>query len=109
MSYKRYRFPLSFRLIKEILLERGIIVSYERIRRSICPALRRKPAKRGDIWRLDEVWIVIGGKPLWLWRAVDQEGYVLDEILQTRRNTKAAKRLLTLLLRQQGIRPKRMV
>ena len=63
-------------------------------------ALRRKPANRGDIWHLDEVRIVIDGQPHWLWRAVDQHGYVLDEILQTRRNTKAAKRLLTQLLRR---------
>ena len=72
-------------------------------------ALRRKPANRGDIWHLDEVRIVIDGQPHWLWRAVDQHGYVLDEILQTRRNTKAAKRLLTRPLRRQGARPKRMV
>ncbi|GAB6855851.1 hypothetical protein JCM15831A_29150 [Asaia astilbis] len=53
--------------------------------------------------------IVINGKPHWLWRAVDQDGYVLDEILQSRRNTKAARRLLIRLLRQQGVRPKRLV
>jgi len=53
--------------------------------------------------------IVINGKPHWLWRAVDQDGYVLDEILQSRRNTQVARRLLNRLLRQQGGRPKRLV
>ncbi|OUJ09770.1 DDE-type integrase/transposase/recombinase, partial [Acetobacter sp. DsW_063] len=71
--------------------------------------LRRKRAAPGDVWRLDEVRIVICGQGHWLWRAVDHDGYVLDEILQTRRNTKAARRLLTRLLRKQGARPKRMV
>jgi len=111
-----FRFPLSFRLVEEMLLERGIVVSYETIRRwslkfgtAFARSLRRKPARRGDVWHLDEVRIVINGKPHWLWRAVDQDGYVLDEILQSRRNTKAARRLLTRLLRQQGVRPKRLV
>jgi len=111
-----FRFPLSFRLVEEMLLERGIIVSYETIRRwslkfgtAFLRSLRRKSARRGDVWHLDEVRIVINGKPHWLWRAVDQDGYVLDEILQSRRNTKAARRLLTRLLRQQGVRPKRLV
>src|SRR5580658_5891329 len=71
--------------------------------------LKRKRASRRDIWRLDEVVVTIGGKQHWLWRAVDQDGYVLDEIVQTGRDTKAAKRLLTRLLRKQGCRPKRIV
>lgn len=53
--------------------------------------INRKLASPGDIRHLDEVRIVIHGQPHWLWRAVDHEGYILDEILQTRRNTKAAK------------------
>lgn len=104
-----FRFPLSFRLIEEMLLERGIVVSYETIRRwsvkfevAFARSLRRKAASVGDIWHLDEVRIVIGGRPHWLWRAVDQDGYILDEILQTRRNTKAARRLLTRLLNKTG-------
>lgn len=111
-----HRFPLSLRLVEEMLLERGIVVSYETIRRwgrKFGPAyvrrLRRKPARPGDIWHLDEARIVIAGRPHWLWRAVDQDGYVLDEILQGRCNTKAAKRLLIRLLRKQGAAPRRMV
>ncbi|RUM95071.1 IS6 family transposase, partial [Pseudaminobacter arsenicus] len=97
-------------------LERGIVVSYETIRRwgkkfgpNYTRRLRRKQPSRHDVWHLDEVVITIAGKKHWLWRAVDQDGYVLDEIVQNRRNTKAAKRLLTRLLKKQGITPKRMV
>jgi putative transposase len=53
--------------------------------------------------------ITIAGRKHWLWRAVDQDGYVLDEIVQSRRNTKAAKRLLTRLLKKQGVAPKRII
>ena len=95
-----YRFPLSLRLVEEMLLERGIVVSYETIRRwgkkfgpDYARRLRRKQPSRDDIWHLDEVVITIAGRIHWLWRAVDQDGYVLDEIVQNRRNTKAAKRL----------------
>ena len=61
------------------------------------------------IWHLDEVVVTISGQKHWLWRAVDQDGYVLDEVIQTRRNTKAAKRLLKRLLRKQGGPPRRMI
>ncbi len=111
-----FRFPLSLRLVEEMLLERGIVVSYETIRRwakkfgpDYARRLRRKQPSRDDIWHLDEVVITIAGGKLWLWRAVDQDGYVLDEIVQNRRNTKAAKRLLTRLLKKQGVAPKRMI
>ncbi len=111
-----YRYPLSLRLVEEMLLERGITVSYETIRRwghkfgpDYACRLRRKQAGLNDIWHLDEVVININGKKHWLWRAVDQDGYVLDEIVQTRRNTKAAKRLLKRLLKKQGLAPKRMI
>lgn len=111
-----YRFPLSLRLVEELLLERGIVVSYETIRRwgakfgpEYARRLRRKPPSADDIWHLDEVVISINGKNHWLWRAVDQDGYVLDEIVQTRRNTKAAKRLLQRLLKKQGLPPKRII
>jgi putative transposase len=111
-----FRFPLSLRLVEEMLLERGIAVSYETVRRwalkfgpDYARRLKRKTASRRDIWHLDEVVITIAGQKHWLWRAVDQDGYVLDEIVQTRRNTKAAKRLLTRLLKKQGCPPRRMI
>jgi putative transposase len=111
-----FRFPLSLRLVEEMLLERGIVVSYETVRRwalKFGPAyarrLRRKRPNRRDIWHLDEVAVTICGKKHWLWRAVDQDGCVLDEIVQSRRGTKAAKRLLRRLLRKQGRPPRRMI
>ena len=111
-----FRFPLSLRLVEEMLLERGIIVSYETIRRwgrkfgsAYVKRLRRKKPSRKDIWHLDEVVISIAGRKHWLWRAVDQDGCVLDEIVQARRDTKAAKRLLVRLLKKQGLTPKRTV
>ena len=106
-----FRFPLSLRHVEEMQLERGMVVSYETIRRwgkkfgpSYARRLRRKQPSRDDIWHLDEVAIAIAGRKHWLWRAVDQDGYVLDEIVQSRRNTKAAKRLLTRLLKKAGRR-----
>ncbi len=97
-------------------MERGIVVSYETIRRwgrKFGPAyarqLRRKKPSHRDIWHLDEVVISIGGRQHWLWRAVDQDGYVLDEIVQARRDTKAARRLLIRLLKKQGLPPKRII
>ncbi|WP_114187839.1 IS6 family transposase [Microvirga aerophila] len=131
ISYKRHRFPpeiiayavwlyfrspLSLRLVEEMLLERGIVISYETVRRwalkfgrAYARRLRRKTPSRYDIWHLDEVVVTISGKKHWLWRAVDQDGYVLDEIVQDRRDTKAAKRLLKRLLRKQGGPPRRMI
>jgi putative transposase len=111
-----FRFPLSLRLVEEMLFERGILVSYETVRRwalkfgqEFARRLKRKRPSRGDIWHLDEVVVSIAGKTHWLWRAVDQEGYVLDEILQTRRDSEAAARLLRRLLKKQGVAPKRIV
>jgi putative transposase len=111
-----FRFPLSLRLVEEMLLERGIVVSYETIRRwgkkfgpKYARRLHRKPPSPNDVWHLDEVVISISGKKHWLWRAVDQDGYVLDEIVQSRRNTKAAERLLTRLMKRQGASPKRII
>jgi putative transposase len=111
-----FRFPLSLRLVEEMLLERGIVVSYETVRcwaikfgPDYARRLKRKSPSHRDVWYLDEVVITINGEKRWLWRAVDQEGYVLDEIVQGRRDTKAAKRLLTRLLRKQGCRPKRII
>ncbi|MCV0429822.1 MAG: IS6 family transposase [Roseibium sp.] len=109
-------FNLSLREVEQMLLERGIVVSYETIRRwyrkhgpDYVRRLHRKVPTMTDVWHLDEVLVSINGQKCWLWRAVDQDGYVLDEIVQTRRNTKAAKRLLTRLLKKQGLAPKRMI
>ncbi|MEP9374764.1 IS6 family transposase [Mesorhizobium sp. KR1-2] len=111
-----FRFNVSLREVEEMMLERGVAVSYETIRRwcrthgaDYARRLRRKPPSPSDTWHLDERVVRINGRKCWLWRAVDQDGYVLDEIAQTRRNTKAAKRLLTRLLKKQGMAPKRMV
>ena len=99
-----------------MLLERGIVVSYETIRRwaikfgaAYARRLQRKAPTCHDIWHLDEVVITINGEKRYLWRAVDQDGYVLDEIVQIRRDTKAARRLLARLLRKQGRPPKRII
>src|SRR5919107_1330838 len=96
-----FRFPLSLRLVEEMLLERDIVVSYETVRRwalKFGPAyarrLRRKTPSRRDIWHLDEVVVTISGQKHWLWRAVYPGGYVVGEIVPTPRDTKAAKRLL---------------
>jgi putative transposase len=111
-----FRFPLSLRLVEEMLLERGILVSYKTVRRwarkfglDYARRLKRKRPSRRDIWHLDEVVITIAGQKHWLWRAVDQDGYVLDEIVQSRRDTKAAKRLLKRLLKKQGCPPRRLI
>lgn len=101
------RFPPSLRLVEEMLLERGIVVSYETIRcwakkcgPDYAGRLRPKPPSPNDVWHLDEAVVTIGGRRHWLWRAVDRDGYVLDELVQTRRNTKAAKRLLIRLMKK---------
>ena len=111
-----FRFPLSLRLAEELLLERGIVVSYETIRRwglkfgpAYAKQLRRRRSSLQDVWHLDEVVISIAGRKHWRWRAVDQDGYVLDEIVQSRRDTKAAKRLLIRLLKKTGMPPRRIV
>jgi putative transposase len=107
-----FRFPLSLRLVEEMLFERGIIVSYETVRRwarkfgpVYARRLRRKRPSRHDIWHPDEVVVMIAGKKHGLWRAVDQDGYGLDEIVQSRRDPKAAKRLLRRLVKKQGYPP----
>jgi putative transposase len=111
-----FRFPLSPRLIEELLLERGIIVSHETIRRwaakfgpAIARGVRRRAPRPGDVWHLDEVRLVIGGEVHWLWRAVDQHGVVLAEVLQRRQDKRSAKRLLVSLLKRQGWAPRRIV
>jgi putative transposase len=107
---------LTLRLVEEMLLERGIVLSYETIRRWVMKfgldyarRLKRKKPGRREVWHLDEVVVSINGEKRYLWRAVDQDGYILDEIVQDRRHAKAAQRLLKRLLHKQGCRPRRMV
>ena len=101
-----HRFPLSFREVEELMLVRGVAVSYETIRRwcaKFGPAyanqLRRRQPRPGDKWHLDEMFVKINGITGYLWRAVDQHGNVLDVLVQSRRNAKAAKRFFRKLLK----------
>ena len=101
-----HRFNLSLRDIEELLLERGVTVSYESVR-NWCDrfgaqfARRAKAArgKSGSIWHLDEMFVNLHGEPYVLWRAVDEHGIELDVLLQKRRNTAAAKRFFRRMLR----------
>ncbi|MEM1380003.1 MAG: IS6 family transposase [Pseudomonadota bacterium] len=112
-----HRFPLSLHRVEEMLLARGLQVSYNNIRRwsakfgpQLGRTIRRRTPRRGDVWHLDEVQAKIGGKPHWLCRAVDSEGYVLDEVVSVNRDTKQARRLLVQCFKVQGWRkPKRIV
>src|SRR3954463_5321441 len=127
LSYSGYRFPrdviqravwmylrftLSFRDVEELLAERGITVSYESIRRWVLtfgPQIARRlqarrPRPHGR-WHLDEMAVRIGGKRVYLWRAVDAEGEVLDVLVQAKRNAKAARKLMRKLLKRQGMVP----
>jgi putative transposase len=101
-----HRFPLSFREVEELMLTRGVVVSYETIRQWCAKfgqvyanRLRRRQARPGDKWHLDEVFIRINGTIHYLWRAVDQHGNVLDILVQPRRNALAAKKFFRKLLK----------
>jgi transposase-like protein len=101
-----FRFPLSFREVEELMLVRGVAVSYETIRRwcakfgqAYANQLRRRRPRPGDKWHLDEVFVGINGRLRYLWRAVDQHGNVLDVLVQSRRNAVAAKRFFRKLLK----------
>jgi putative transposase len=111
-----FRFPLSLRMVDELLAARGIIVSYETVRQwalkfgqLFANQIRRRLPAAGDKWHLDEVVITIAGVKHWLWRAVDQNGVVLDILVQSRRDTQAAKRLLRTLLKKQTCPPRVMI
>ena len=113
-SYRGYRFPieiisncvwlyfrfcLSFRDVQEMMLERGVAVSHEAIRLwclkfggAYARRLRHRQGHCGDTWYLDEVFCKFNGQLVYLWRAVDQEGEVLDILVQSNRNAWAAKR-----------------
>src|ERR687892_637917 len=110
------RFTLSYRDVEELLAERGIAVTYETVRRWVLkfgPALARnlrrlRPRPTGR-WHMDEMVISIQGRRMYLWRAVDSEGEVLDLLVQSKRDTKAALRLMRKLLKKQGFAPDELV
>lgn len=101
-----FRFPLSFREVEELMFERGVSVSYETVRRwcvkfgqQYANALRRRQPRPGDKWHLDEVFIKINGEQRYLWRAVEQDGNVLDILVQNRRDKAAARRFFRRLVK----------
>ncbi|MFH8520142.1 IS6 family transposase [Streptomyces gelaticus] len=111
-----HRFPLSFREVEELMLQRGVLVSHETVRRwcakfgqAYADGLRRRRPGPGDKWHLDEVFVKINGVRQYLWRAVDQDGNVLDILVQSRRNTKAARRFLAKLMKKQQRVPRVIV
>src|SRR3954466_6320681 len=130
-SYRRHRFPpviiqraiwmylrftLSYRDVEELLAERDISVTYETVRRwvlafgpAIARGLRARRPKPHARWHLDEVFVRIGGKQMYLWRAVDAEGEVLDVLVQPKRDRRAAQKLMRKLLKKQGMAPEAWV
>jgi putative transposase len=111
-----HRFSLSFRDVEDLLAERGITVTYEAIRQwclkfgsRYARRLKRRQGRLGDTWHLDELFVTIQGRRQYLWRAVDQDGDVIDIFLQPRRDQRAAKRFFRKLLRGQGGEPRRLV
>ena len=110
------RFTLSFRDVEDLLAERGIMVSYETVRRwvryfgpTIAADLRRRRPKPHSTWHLDEVFIRIDGRLVYLWRAVDAEGEVLDVVVQSKRDKRAALKLLRKLLKKMAFVPDKLV
>src|SRR5215208_1849173 len=111
-----FRFPLSLRMVDELLAARGITVRHETVRQwarkfgqAFANQIRRRLPRAGDKWHLDEVEVKIAGQKHWLWRAVDQDGVVLDVLVQSRRDKRAAKRLLRKLLKRQTRVPRVMI
>jgi len=111
-----HRFCLSFRDVEEILAKRGVLVTYETIRQwcskfgpEYARKLKRCQGRLGDLWHLDEVFVKIRGEWHYLWRAVDQDGDVIEILVQRYRNARAAKRFFRKLLKGQGSRPWQLV
>ena len=111
-----HRFGLSFRDTEDLLAQRGVTVTYETIRRwcrtfgsQYARALRRRRGRMGDTWYLDELFITINGRRQYLWRAVDEDGDVIDILVQSRRNRRAAERFFRKLLKSQGREPRRLI
>src|SRR5215472_11922147 len=131
ISYRRHRFPpvviqhavwlylrftLSYRDVEELLAERGLDISYETVRcwvlkfgAVIARRLRRCRPRPSNRWHLDEIVVRIAGERMYLWRAVDHEGEVLDVLVQRRRDTRAALRLMRKLLKKLGFAPRLLV
>jgi putative transposase len=131
LSYRRHRFPppiiqhaiwlylrftLSYRDVEELLAQRGLDISYETIRRwvrkfgsVIARRLRQRRPRPSDRWHLDEMVVRIAGRRMYLWRAVDHEGEILDVLVQPRRDRRAALKLMRKLLRMQGFAPRLVV
>jgi putative transposase len=110
------RFTLSFRDVEDLLAERGIAVSYKTVRRwvnhfgpIIGTELRRRRPRPHSVWHLDEVYLKIEGRMVYLWRAVDAEGEILDVLVQSKRNKHAALKLMRKLLRKYAVVPERLV
>jgi putative transposase len=106
------RFTLSYRDVEELLAERGLDVSYETVRRWVLKfgplfarELRQRCHRPTSQWHLDEMAVMISGKKFWLWRAVDDEGEVLDLLVQRQRDKAAAIKLTRKLLKKQGFAP----
>ncbi|MDT9680974.1 IS6 family transposase [Streptomyces sp. TRM76323] len=111
-----FRFPLSFREVEELMLERGVIVSYETIRRwcvkfgqQYANALRRCQPRPGDKWHLDEVFVTINRERKYLWRVVDQDGMVRDILVRNRRDKTVARRFFRRLLKRTRTVPRVVV
>ncbi|KPL68472.1 transposase [Erythrobacter sp. SG61-1L] len=131
LSFKRHRFPpeiichavwlyfrftMSLRDVEDLLAERGIDVTYETVRcwankfgPAIAANIRRCRGRADCVWHLNEMVVRIGGKRMFMWRAVDKEGEVLDVLVQKRRNKVAALKLLRKLLKKQGFKPEKIV
>jgi transposase-like protein len=110
------RFTLSFRDVEDLLAARGIVVSYETVRRwvdhfgpLVAAELRKRRPKPHSVWHLDEVYLKIDGRMVYLWRAVDAEGEVLDVLVQSKRNKHAALKLMRKLLETYVFAPERLV
>ena len=111
-----YRFTLSLRDVEDLLAERGIDVTYETVRcwankfgPAIAANIRRRRGRADSVWHLDEMVVRINGVRMYMWRAVDKEGEVLDVLVQKRRNKAAALKLLRKLLRNQSFVPEAIV
>jgi putative transposase len=101
-----FRFCLSYRDVEELMAERGVVLTYEAVRywcrkfgQTYANQLRRRRPRPGDKWHLDEVFLPINKQRHYLWRAVDQDGHILDILVQRRRDKKAAKRFFRKLLK----------